>query len=97
MLCFLLFRAGAAQTTVRIITFCILRLSHPGRNGTQGDGALQPLTLHFAGYRIGLFYVAVDKQVGGGAAAAAIEAGPTVPAVLPGVCLLYTSDAADEL
>ncbi len=55
MLCFLLFRAGAAQTTVRIITFCILRLSHPGRNGTQGDGALQPLTLHFAGYRIGLF------------------------------------------
>lgn len=43
MLCFLLFRAGAAQTTVRIITFCILRLSHPGRNGTQGDGALQRL------------------------------------------------------
>ena len=32
----------------------------------------------FAGYRIGLFYVAVDKQVGGGAAAAAIEAGEAV-------------------
>ena len=62
MLCFLLFRAGAAQTTVRIITFCILRLSHPGRNGTQGDGALQPFALQLAAHMVRFFYVTVDKQ-----------------------------------
>ena len=43
----------------------------------------------------GLFYVAVDKQVGGGAAAAAIEARPALPAGGTGVNVLLGELSGD--
>ena len=58
---------------------------HARPDGPHGDGALQPLALHIAAEAVRFFYVAVDKQVRGGTAAAAIEPRPAVLAVGPGV------------
>ena len=60
-------------------------LPHPGGDGVECNGALQTLALHLAGHLVGLGDVVVHQQIGGGAAAAAIEPGPALPAGGPGV------------
>ena len=85
------FLAVLALITVCIITFCIRDLPHACGDGLQGDGALQALALHFAGHLVGKTYVTVDQQVGGGAAAAAVEPGPALPAGGAGVDVLVAN------
>ena len=67
-----------------IITFCI-SVGHASRNGPQSDSTLKTLALQLAAHMVRLFYVSIDKQVGGAAAAGAVEAGPAVLAVLSGI------------
>ena len=83
-----------------MITFCIITirifsLTHAGGDGLQRDGTLQTLPLHFTGHLIGQTYVTIHQQVGGGAAAAAIEARPALPAGGTGVDVLFGKLAGD--
>ena len=62
-----------------------MSLRHSGRDRPQGDGTLQPLSLQLTAHTVGLFYVAIDKQVGRATPTRAVEPCPAIPALLPGV------------
>ena len=80
--------SAAAEITVCIITSCIRPLPHAGRDSIEGNRTLQTLALHCAGHLVGPCYVAIDKQIGCGASAAAIKPRPALPAGGTGIDIL---------
>ena len=73
-----------------------MSLRHSGRDRPHSDGTLQPLSLQLTAHTVGLFYVAIDKQVGRAAPTRAVEPRPAVPALLPGVDV-QPGEAAGQL
>ena len=57
----------------------------PRPDSLHGDGALQTFALHITAKAVRFFDIPVDKQIGGGAAAAAIKSGPAVFTVWAGI------------
>ena len=80
--------SAIAEITISIITSCIRFSARSGRDCVEGNRALQPLAFHCAGGLICARYVAVDKQIRGGTASAAIKSGPAFPAGRTGIDVL---------